>query len=130
MSDLPFIPDDEPGTMSDQDVCIAMGEDLTAVYPGYLWRVGCNHEAGVAAVNLVIPGVTDNPLFTGANRPHGFLVHLSSVMGASGQRKVRAAGGELLERWGLPRGKAPEDVIGRASAHGMDRGGEVLKSRH
>jgi len=112
-----------PTRMADQDVCIAVGEDLTQTYTGYFWNVGCNHEAGVVAISLAIPG--DN-----GNTTRGFLLHLSTIMGPGGQKKVRAAGGELLERWGLPRGRAPQDVIERALEHGMDRGGEILKSRH
>lgn len=109
--------------MADQDICIAVGEDLTATYPGYFWNVGANSEAGTVVVSLAIPG--DN-----ANTTRGFLLHISSLMGPDGQKKVRAAGGELLERWGLPRGRAPDDVIERALEHGLDRGGEVLKSRY
>lgn len=109
--------------MADQDICIAVGEDLTQTYPGYFWNVGCNHEAGTVTVALAIPGEA-------GNTTKGFLLHLSSIVGPDGQKKVRAAGGELLERWGLPRGRAPDDTIERALEHGLDRGGEIKKSRY
>lgn len=109
--------------MADQDVCIAVGQDLTQTYPGYFWNVGCDHFAGVVNVSLAIPGES-------GNTTKGFLLHLSSILGPGGQKKVRVAGGELLERWGLPRGRAPHDTIERALEHGLDRGGEIVKSRH
>jgi len=112
-----------PRAMADRDVCIAIGEDLTQTYPGYIWNVGCNHEAGAAQIMLVIPSVT-------GNQSMGFLIHLSTVMGPGGRQKVLAAGGEVLERWGLPRGRAPTDMVQRANEHGLDQGNMITKSRY
>lgn len=110
--------------MADQDVCIAIGEDLTRAYPGYLWKVGCNHEAGVAHIHLVVPSPIPD------NTTKGFMIYLSTVLGPGGQKKVIGAGGEILERWGLPRDRAPEDMVDRANEHGLDRSNMVLKSKY
>lgn len=108
---------------ADEALCLIVGTDLTETYPGYAWNVGCNHEAGTIAISLDVPGQI-------SNTTKGFLMHIATAVGPGGQKKVRAAGGELLERWGLPRGRAPGDAVERALEHGLDRGGEILKSRY
>lgn len=112
-----------PTRMADHDLCVAVGEDLTSTYPGYFWNVGCNHEAGALHIELVIPHQV-------GNTTKGFLMHISTAVGPGGQKAVRKAGGELLERWGLPRGRAPKDTIERALEHGLDEGNAILKSRY
>lgn len=112
-----------PRAMADQDVCVAIGEDLTQHYPGYIWNVGCNHEAGVAYIMLVIPSGPDN-------QSKGFLIHLDTVLGPGGQKRCRWAAGEILERWGLPRDRAPADTVQRANENGLDQSSMVLKSRY
>jgi hypothetical protein len=110
--------------MADEDVCRAIGEDLTATYPGYLWNVGCNHQSGVATICLMMPSPTPS------NTMKGFQINLSTVLGPGGQKRVREAGGEVLERWGLPRGRAPEDMVQRAHQHGLDTGNMITKSKY
>ena len=100
-------------TMEDQDVCMAVSEDLCATYPGYPWLVGCDHDAGTVAIDLA---VEKPPAF----RNFGYMLHLSSIMGPGGQQKVRTAGGELLERYNLRRDRAPEDIYARAKDNGLD----------
>jgi hypothetical protein len=109
--------------MADEDVCVAVGEDLTRAFPGYFWMVGCNHEAGTIQIDL--PG--QKPI--GMER-WGMLLHISTVLGAGGQKAVMRAGGEMLERLGLRRGAAHADTNEIALAHGLDTGNAVLKSRH
>jgi hypothetical protein len=124
MSDTAAILTGEGATRAaDEALCIVIGRDLTETFPGYFWNVGVNHESGVIAISLAMPGEA-------GNTTKGFLMYISTAVGPGGQKKTRQAGGELLERWGLPRGRAPEDVIERALEHGLDRGGEILKSRH
>ena len=112
-----------PTRMADQDVCLAVGEDLTRMYPGYAWMVGCNHEAGTLHIDL--PG--QKPV--GMER-FGYLLHISTVLGAGGQKAVMRAGGEMLERLRLRRGFAHPDTNEIAREHGLDTGNAVLKSRH
>lgn len=120
---------DGPSAMADQDVCIAIGETLTQAYPRYIWNVGCTHLShigsvvGVAYISLVIPSVAQNTM-------EGYMLRLSTVLGPGGYERVKQAGGELLERWGLPREGAPRDFIQRANENGLDRSHMVLKSRY
>lgn len=112
-----------PTAMADMDVCRAVGEDLSRAYPGYPWMVGANHEAGTCVVDL--PEVFKPVKY----RNWGILLHLSSLMGPGGQKKVLFAGGEMLERLGLPRSAAPADAKNKARENGMDVGNAIIISR-
>jgi hypothetical protein len=108
---------------ADEALCLVIGRDLTETYPGYAWDVGCNHEAGVVAVRLAVPQV-------GGMAQPGFLLHIATVVGPDGQRKVRAAGGEILERYRLQRECAQDDWLQRAEANGLDKTNMIVKSKH
>jgi hypothetical protein len=109
--------------MAEQDLCIAVGEDLTRSYPGYDWYVGVILEAGSIAIDLLCG---KPPQY----RNHGYLLHIPSLLGPGGHERVMRAGGELLERFGLPRTSAPHDWRQRAVENGLDVTGEVKKSRN
>jgi hypothetical protein len=98
--------------MADKDVCQAVSEDLMQTYPGYMWLVGCNHTAGTVSIDL--PGLKP-PQF----RQWGMLLHISTILGPGGQKIVRHAGGEFLERLGLPRRGAHADTVEMAREHGL-----------
>lgn len=67
-------------------------EALNKWYPGHLWGVTVNLEGGIANVlNLALSG------------RYGFVIHLSKVM--YDQKSLFYAGGEILERYRLSRGK-------------------------
>jgi hypothetical protein len=108
--------------MADEDVCIAIGEDLAKHYPGYPWMVGVDHGAGSVCIDLGV----EKPI--GMER-YGYRLNLSTVMGPGGQKRVMQAGGELLERFGLRRGEAPDDAKELARANGLDVAGARNKSR-
>ncbi len=108
--------------MADIDVCRAVFEDLSQTYPGYGWSVGCNHDAGVIAIDLVV----DKPVHL---RNYGYQLYLSTVLGANGQKRVRQAGGELLERFGLRRSWAHPDTLDIAREHGLIIDDNKNKSR-
>lgn len=109
--------------LEDQAVCVAVGTLLAREFPGFDFMVGCDHNAGTVVIDIMC----DKPIGL-AN--HGYLLHLSSVLGSEGQRKVRNAGGELLERLGLRRDRADAEWRQQAREHGLHTGGAVLKSRH
>ena len=109
--------------MADEDVCIAVGEDLMQRYPGYPWSVGCNHEAGTVVIDLMI----DKPPHL---RNYGYQLYLSTVLGAGGQKAVMRAGGELLERFGLRRTWAHPDTPDIAREHGLIIDHNKNKSKH
>lgn len=117
-----FVEGAGPTRMADQDVCIAVGEDLEKHYPGLPWMVGCNHEAGTIAIDLGV----EKPI--GMER-YGMLLHLDTVLGSGGQKFVMRAGGELLERFGLRRDAVQKDVHERARENGLDATGAIGKSR-
>jgi len=79
-----------------QDLILAkdIAETLNEHYPGHLWAVNVN--SGVAIIkNLYISSAW------------GFVLHYNNIKGDAGYRKKRViqAGGELLERANMKRGK-------------------------
>lgn len=108
---------------ADEALCIVIGQDLTAAYPGYAWDVGVDHEAGVLNIRLSVPVV-------GGMAQPGFLMHVATAIGSNGQKKIRAAGGEILERWRLRRDRASRDWLDEAHQNGLDRSNMVLKSKY
>lgn len=108
--------------MEDQDVCVAVGEDLTRAYPGYLWMVGCNHASGRVMIDLQVP----KPPHL---RNYGYELNIATVLGAGGQKRVHEAGGELLERFGLRRGAAHADTNAIAAEHGLTTEANKNKSK-
>ena len=117
--------DDNEHAMSDMDVCIAVGEDLTSVYSGHPWCVGADHEAGTVIIRLGYNPPATNPRLA----EMGYLLHLSTVLGPGGQKKVRNAGAEMLERWGLARQRGNSDSRDAAYTHGLDTDDAILKSK-
>ncbi len=107
--------------MADQDVCIAIGEDLARAYPLYPWMVGVEH--GSVVIDLQI----EKPI--GLER-YGYRLNLSTVLGPGGQKHVMRAGGEMLERFGLRRGTAHEDTAEIAREHGLDTDNNKNKSKY
>lgn len=107
----------------DQAVCKLVGEFLARAYPGIDWMVGADHEAGTVAIDIMC----DKPL--GMDR-YGYLLHMSSIMGPEGQRKVRNAGGELLERFGIRRDRIDAEWRTQAREHGLLTDDNHNKSRH
>lgn len=112
-----------PFAAADEAVCRAAIAELSRFYPEHVWYVEVNHEAGV--VNIDLP----------FNKPkhlqlYGYQLHLSTVLGADGAKRLMRAGGELLERFGLPRGAAPADADEIAREHGLITDGARDKSKH
>jgi hypothetical protein len=109
--------------MADQDVCIAVGEDLSKHYPNYLWMVGCNHEAGTLHIDLQVP----KPI---GLQNYAYRLNISTVLGPGGQKAVMRAGGELLERFGLRRGMAVPETDAIAREHGLITDANKNKSKY
>jgi hypothetical protein len=112
-----------PHAMAEQDLCIAVGEDLTKHYPGHPWMVGADLSAGTIAIRL---GYELPPRLA----PMGYLLHIATLMAPGGHQRVMQAGGEWLERLGLPRGPAASETLARAAENGLNTDASVLKSRH
>jgi len=72
-----------------------MAEALHAKYPGHLWAVTCEGDKGIATVR---------DLYLSGN--YGFILKLPEIYSASDfEKRVIMAGGEILERYRLKRGR-------------------------
>jgi hypothetical protein len=92
-----------PDSVCPNDVVIAknMADLLHKHFPGHLWGVQCRGDQGVAMVwNLSLSG------------QWGFVIKLGDVFSATDMdKKVLMAGGEVLERYKVKRGRAdPEEL--------------------
>lgn len=99
--------------MADMATCKLVYETLCEQYPGHQWMVGADAFAGTVEIKLLYL----NPL-----KPwdrYGCRIHLASLKTAHGLRKVIRYGGELLERYGLPRRGFREGDNMKAIEHGM-----------
>jgi hypothetical protein len=71
-----------------------MAETLHSHYPGHLWAVTCEGLKGIATVrNLRLSG------------RWGFVIKLRDLKADPGMKEVIRAGGELLERYRVSRGR-------------------------
>lgn len=61
-------------------------------YPGHGWMIQVSHEQGVVMISI--------PLFMGYNK---YTIYISTINSDPGLRSVVRAGGEILERYGIPR---------------------------
>lgn len=87
---------------ADISLCSQVSEILNKHYLNHPWLIGCNHETGVFSIKLLYPN------HVGMIGNYGVLLHLrkSAANHDVLQKNVMRAGGELLERWGMDRGKA------------------------
>ena len=104
--------------MADEDLCHAVLEDLARHYPGHPWGIACNHDAGIVGIKLGYEQTAK-----------GFLLHIKQLLGPGGQKLAMRAGGELLERYGLPRSAATADSLHAAREHGLDDSHAITQSR-
>lgn len=109
-----------PNDVADIALCRDVGEILEKYYPGHFWMVGCNHEAGSLHIELAYQEKTAKRF------PYGYLLHIHNLSNPDVRRqKVMHAGGELLERYGLARGKATPYAALDVRNNGIDKSGEI-----
>ena len=77
------------------------GKILQDHYAGYSWLVEADIPNGILTVKNM-----------NLNGDYGFVIHLKELMTDTGGHLVVQAGGELLERCGLPATIRPEDITG------------------
>lgn len=109
-----LVTENPQGNLHDILTARTMAEALHAAYPGHFWAVSCDGKTGFADVrNLALSG------------NWGFRIKLQGIYSASQFKKdVLKAGGEILERFHLSRGKLddnqlsdlPVDYAGRLKA--------------
>lgn len=98
--------DNPVGAANDIVMAKTMAEALHAAYPGHLWAVTCDGKTGMADIrNLALSG------------NWGFRLRLPDVYSASAFLKdVKMAGGEILERYNLSRGRLNVDQYSNLSS--------------
>lgn len=103
-------------TANDFVMAKEMAEALHQAYPGHLWAVTCSGTTGMADVrNLMLSG------------NWGFRLKLKEIYSGSAFKKdVIKAGGELLERYRVSRGRYNDDEIASMSTDFAGR----LKADH
>lgn len=93
MADIDVIERGDASEILDMDKAKEVGETLQRHYPGHLWAVAFQGGALVVK-NLAISSF------------YGFIIkHHDSFSATDLSNKAVEAGGELLERAGMPRGK-------------------------
>lgn len=81
-----------------------VAERLHAKYPGHLWAVQAQQAQGVMYVRNLM--MSDR---------HAYVIHLADHASASDlMRKVDEAGGEMLERFRMARGRIDWDAVDAA----------------
>lgn len=109
----------DPSQLAPADAALmaAMYAKLQEHYPGHHWRTTADHEQGVAAVYLQYLDAIKRT----AGR-YGYALLIDKLKSDPDMRSVVRAGGELLERFGLPRHRYPVDHETRLRAleHGLD----------
>lgn len=76
----------------DCDLATAIGAKLGEIYPDYLWFVEVDSRGGMAHISM--PALTNNWRYN---------IKLTDLHADPGMKSVMRAGGEILERWKIPR---------------------------
>lgn len=99
---MPIVTDEPIGQLNDILMARTAAEDLHAAYPAHMWAVACDGKIGFLDVrNMALSG------------NWGFRIKLNKIYSGSDlKKKVLMAGGEVLERYRLARGKAQEQQYG------------------
>lgn len=90
--------------------------ELMRQYPGHQWGVEVNGESGHVVIRLSYSrGADTKP------SKYGVVLHLHNLQDHDGMvKKLRWAGGELLERFDLPRSGLTDATKALAMRHGLD----------
>jgi len=100
MSGLIDISGSPDALIQDYDTAKRIAETLHSHYPGHMWAVSCSAETGVANVyNLGLSG------------RWGFIIKLKDIIHDPSMKKVIMAGGEILERYRLARGRLDDAAL-------------------
>jgi hypothetical protein len=83
----------DPHVAADLAMTLRISETLERHYPAHPWMVVVSHAQGVAQIKL--------PLVMKKNQ--AFILHLDKLAADPGLKAVIRAGGEILERHGMPR---------------------------
>jgi hypothetical protein len=111
----------DAGMMREQDrrdlaMATVLFNELQRQYAGHQWGVEVNGESGHVVIRLSYSrGADMKP------SKYGVLLHLRNLQDHDGMiQKLRWAGGELLERFNLPRQALSDTTKALAMRHGLD----------
>lgn len=94
--------------LADIDQAKAISEVLQRHYPGHHWAVNVDGAGGVATIkNFSLSG------------DWGFLLMLAAFSASEMDKRVVMAGGELLERYNLSRGRRRENEMNAVKFDGL-----------
>jgi len=87
-------------------LCKDIGDTLNTTYPGWMWAIAIydEHHGAISIKNLML------------SNKYGYVVHTDTVL--NHRDVVRAGimgGGEILERFGQPRGRRLDDWEARST---------------
>jgi hypothetical protein len=98
---LPYASMEQAATMAaDQKLASEVARVLRSHYPGWSWATHCDSRTGILTVEN-----------WDLSERYGFVIHMNKLTGAQEiKRAAILAGGEFLERHGLPATKANESA--------------------
>lgn len=108
-----FTPEDAAYEAADFERSKEIAEALNAQYPGHLWAVRVQGKQGIATIhNMAL------------SHDYGYVIKLDAIYSSSMMRyKAIKAGGEILERFNVMRGRADDEAM---DALPKDFAGRVL----
>lgn len=74
-------------------LCKDIGDKLEKLYPGWLWCVNADERGGV--INIFSMKLS---------MQYGYIIHIDKIQNDPSRAMAMKAGGEILERYGQPRG--------------------------
>mgnify|MGYP001608234772 CR=1 FL=1 len=113
---LLFVDFDEGVPAADIELAAAVYHKLAEHYPGHQWRVNADHAIGIVQVQLLYLDKLRQ------NGKWGYVIKINRLNGDPTLRAAVSAGGELLERFRLPRRRMVVDWETRqlALSNGLD----------
>ena len=101
---------------ADLSLAAAVYHKLDEHYPGHNWLVNADHAAGIVTVQLLYLDIERK------NGKWGYVIPIARLNGDPTCRAAVKGGGELLERFGLPRRRMRVDYETRlvALGNGLD----------
>lgn len=98
--EMQMTPEEQKLRLQDMQLAAAVGNELVRHYPGHGWQVESDIANGVVKIfNCHMSGLT------------GYLLHTSKIDFSSFSHTIMMVGGEMLDRFGLSRGKFNEEEV-------------------
>jgi hypothetical protein len=107
----------DPFAEADLRLTQACAATLELHYPGHPWLIEASHQQGVVYISI--------PIFTGRNK---YVIHINVLKVDPGLRHVVRAGGEILERFKIPRQRfSVDNYVNALNAMPLHRRGRGMR---